>query len=334
MARLPKRVLFEKVEDAARASGWNVLLLSRANEHPARFRVFRDDERLTLRVYIWNVSHGGGEARPAHEYRIQITGIERFQPEPDGRTLILGWYDDLGVFAAFDFRHHRGRLGASPSMQISENALEEAARNGLAPYNRGNGELAIAVRPDAFGVYIQNLDALHATGTVPAELDVLSRAASDPDEVEPDEVDETVAEPRRRALQTTLRLLRDIRFRGKVLGAYRHRCSFCGVQLNLLDAAHILPVGHPESTDQVTNGISLCALHHRAYDRSLVTFDRHYEIILNEVAVAEMRAEHLAGGLQDFRDALMPEMILPAAAAQQPSKTLLAKANRFRGWDI
>ena len=46
----------------------------------------------------------------------------------------------------------------------------------------------------------------------------------------------------------------------------------CGIQLGLIDAAHIIPHSNEKGTDDLDNGISLCPLHHRAYDRAFDLF--------------------------------------------------------------
>ena len=259
MARLQKPDLIAGVADALKAGGWNALYLTPPTAHPARFRLFRDGEVETVRVYIWNVSHGGGTVRPKDEFRIQITGVANLTPEPGGKTLLLGWDDDLGVFAAYDIAKHKGAVATSPSIQIGRTALDNAVQNGMAPYNRGNGEVAYAVRPDFLPIYVAQMQALHASGAASAEIALLEKLTADPDTVDDDEVENTVSGPRKRALLTTWRLLRDRKFSKKVLSAYRHGCAMCGLQLGLLDAAHILPVGHPDSTDRTDNGIrALC----------------------------------------------------------------------------
>ena len=88
MPRLAKSELFERVLAAVKACGWQFIILT--SQHPFRIRVFYEYEFYTIRVYIWNLTHGGGAARPAEEYRIQITGVTRFEPEPEGKTIILG----------------------------------------------------------------------------------------------------------------------------------------------------------------------------------------------------------------------------------------------------
>ena len=41
-------------------------------------------------------------------------------------------------------------------------------------------------------------------------------------------------------------------------------------------------ISHELGTDEIDNGISLCALHHSAYDRSLIYFDEKLDILINE----------------------------------------------------
>lgn len=333
MARLSKKVLLARFEEAIRLSGWNLLYLTQGS-HPARYQVFREGRGGTVRVYIWNISHGGG-GRKAEEYRIQITGIDQaFEPEPNGRTLILGYWDDVGVFAGWDYRHHTGELGGSPSMQVSERALRGALLSGFAPYVNQNGETAIAFRPDFAGTYVEFQVPLHDSGAVPAEADLLGKLSEDPDSVSDKEIDTDVSEKRKYALIATKRALRAIDFARRVLGAYEHQCAMCGIQLRLVDGAHILPVTHPNSTDQTRNGVALCALHHRAYDHSFVTFDLAYKVHINEPMVKKHRDEDRAGGLTNFTANLRPMIVVPADKKDRPGKGFVSEANKLRGWEL
>lgn len=75
-------------------------------------------------------------------------------------------------------------------------------------------------------------------------------------------------------------------FREAVLDAYGHACALCGYDVRLgsaglgLGAAHICwrPAGGP---DHVTNGLALCAIHHRAFDRGAVSLDHDYRILVS-----------------------------------------------------
>ena len=160
MAQLTKKALISLAVDAMNASGWNVSILSKTGTHPTRFTMERNEVRYTVRLYIWNLSHGG-RTRSQDEFRIQITGVDSFQPEPNGRTVILGWGKDFDVFAGFDAQHRFGAFGASPSIQIKSATLRAAADDGVAIQDKGKGEYAIGLRPDKLGLYIQHLQEVH-----------------------------------------------------------------------------------------------------------------------------------------------------------------------------
>lgn len=328
------------VEQAILDSGWSFLHLNATTEHPARYQVFKGDRSFRVKIYIWNLTHGGGAARPTDEYRIQITGLpepkgsQEFTAEPGGKTLILGWWAQIGVFAGFDYNFHKGPLGSSPSIQIREGALQAAHVEGFSPHNRGNGELAIAFRPDFIATYIENLEALHGAGGSPAEVEVLEEIGKDPDAVSDSEIEEEIPQERQYAVIQTKRALRDSNFRARVLTAYGHRCAMCGLQLKLLDAAHILPVDHPDSTDQTCNGVGLCTLHHRAYDRGFVTFDIAFKIYLDEDQANEFKKTGHDGGIDDFRKLLRPLLILPPDKTERPKAEFVTAVNKMRGWEL
>lgn len=76
-------------------------------------------------------------------------------------------------------------------------------------------------------------------------------------------------------------------FRVRVMQAYSNRCAMTGLPVpQLLEAAHIIPDTHVSSTAEVSNGISLSRLHHRAYDANLIGIDPDYQIHLNDELLA------------------------------------------------
>jgi putative restriction endonuclease len=79
---------------------------------------------------------------------------------------------------------------------------------------------------------------------------------------------------------------RDRRFRELVLRAYGYRCTACGFDATLdgvnigLDAAHI-HWSSANGPDVVTNGLALCAMHHRAFDLGLFTIDPEETVVVS-----------------------------------------------------
>ena len=144
---------------------------------------------------------------------------------------------------------------------------------------KGNREIAIAFRPDFFVEYVRNLEFLHSFGESETDLDVLEEVSERPEEVN-DAVVETVTQERQTAVINIKEKIRDNSFKSRVLTSYGQMCAMCGIQLKLIDAAHIIPVEH-DGTDQISNGMAICALHHRAFDRSLITVNDKYQIIYN-----------------------------------------------------
>ncbi|WP_303763887.1 HNH endonuclease [Sphingobium yanoikuyae] len=332
MTRLDKADLVALVISAFRLSGWQSLVL--ADGSPTPLRLLRNGATpIEACLYIWNLTEGGRNASRPRERRIQATGIgDAFETSSRRRTLILGWSAEFSVFAAFDHHYHNRVFGSSPSLQIDSNALESAARHGIGVHGKKTGELALGIRPDMLSLYVEQMRILHSAGTNRDERDILERMAIDPLKVTPNELVAHVPASRRRIMTSTLRLLRDRRFSENVLSAYKHRCAFCEIQLNLLDAAHILPVPHPLSSDLVTNGVALCALHHRSYDSAIINFDANYSINLSNSAIRHLEETKRADGLARFKAGLRSTLHLPTSAANHPSIEMIVRANQLRGW--
>ncbi len=329
MPKLRKADLLNIIVSAVAECGWNVLYLDTA--HPFRLQIYNAEESFRVRIYIWNITHGGGQARPANEYRIQITGVDHFVPEPSGKSLILGWWGEENVFAGFDFDRHSGKLGASPSFQIREESLRQAYLNGFSPSPKENQEIAIAFRPDFLVEYIRNLEALHRFGETPQDLAALESVARAPEAVNDSDL-QAVSPERRVVVKSVQQRMRSSSFRSRVLTAYSHSCAFCGLQLDLVQAAHILPVSHENSTDDTYNGVAACFLHHAAYDRGLVAFDERYQVLVNEAEMRRFVEVHRDGGMGKFRAVLRRLILVPPAVNDRPHIEFVNLANQIRGW--
>ena len=72
-------------------------------------------------------------------------------------------------------------------------------------------------------------------------------------------------------------------FRRTVMVSYSFTCAVCEITVPcLLQASHIIPWSMDESRRaDPRNGIALCALHDRMFDRGLMTFDEQLHVLLS-----------------------------------------------------
>ena len=113
---------------------------------------------------------------------------------------------------------------------------------------------------------------------------------------------------------------------------YGNVCAFCNLQLKLIEAAHIVPVRIDNSTDKTSNGVALCALHHKSYDYALVTFNHRFEIRYDETKMDKLKKIGHDGGMRQFINNLRPAIIVPPEQRDRPNIDYVKRANRIRGW--
>lgn len=328
-AQSPSQIV-SAIERAFEASSVSAILVSEKRTHPRRFFVSGNgSSSFPVWIYIWTLTHGGGAARPEDEYRIQLTSVTPPLPEnPNGPTLLLGYEPETGCFAGFDLSKHREFSIQSPSIQININALRNAVRDGFSFTRKGNDEIAIAFCPDNMLAYCLNSDSLHKDGANADVTKILSRVGR-LEEVEDDEI-ESLSPERKRIVSIVARLTRDCNFRRKVTVAYDRMCCVTGMQMKLVDAAHILPVGAEGSIDEVKNGLCLSPTYHRAYDHGLIYLSEDFQMLINSSKRKELIELDQAKGIEVFELTLGREIYLPADRLQWPDPNLVRAANQFR----
>jgi putative restriction endonuclease len=178
-----------------------------------------------------------------------------------------------------------------------------------------------------FIAYATNARTLHRTGRDASAFRLLTQAVH---ETPPQQAVEALSAERQRVISEVSRLSRAADFRQRVLFAYGNRCAVTRVQLRLVDAAHILPVGAPGSSDQVKNGIALAPTYHRAFDAGLIYLDEEWRMILNTKRLHALETFNLAGGIEVFRSRLGQQIFLPPDPHQRPTPEFIRLANRFR----
>ncbi|WP_328397751.1 HNH endonuclease [Nocardia sp. NBC_00416] len=146
-------------------------------------------------------------------------------------------------------------------------------------------------------------------------LDDSLRSVADPLHLNPVE--------KRYAERITKQRLHQPEFRGKVMVAYRIQCAVCNLNhRELLDAAHIISDSKPHGTANVDNGLSLCKIHHAAYDLNFLGISPDYEVRINEDLLEEKDGPMLKHGLQEMHGR---ELSVPLKNSEKPAKERLAE---------
>lgn len=143
----------------------------------------------------------------------------------------------------------------------------------------------------------------------------------------------SLAEPdivnREYVTRLTLQRVHQRKFRENVLLAYSVRCALCRLRhYELLDAAHIIQDRDPRGIPSVTNGLSLCKLHHAAYDSNIISVTPNYIIEVRPDVLDEDDGPMLQHGLKELHDR---RIYLPKRPDQWPDHSFLEERHdRFR----
>ena len=310
-----------------RSGGSGFYMSEKPAIHPREFLIQYGEDTISLWVYIWTLTHGGRRSLQ-DEYRIQMTSVSSpLSTNPSGHTVLLGYHAESDMFAGFDIDRHLTFTVGSPSVQIDIGTIHTDVGDGLAFSQKNNEEIVVGIRPDQFLNYVLNAVSLHEYGVDLPTYSLLLKAAQ-LEEIKPQEM-EPLAQERQRIVESVSRYARESSFRRQVMDAYGNRCAVTRAQLNLVDAAHIVPV-KAQGTDDVSNGIALSPTIHRAYDNSLIYLDTRYYMRLNDQKVGELKSQRLEDGLDDLQGYLDSQIHLPANRADWPDPKLIGRANKLR----
>lgn len=123
------------------------------------------------------------------------------------------------------------------------------------------------------------------------------------------------------ALRAVRQRMHQHSFRQRVLRAYQTTCSVCHLRHEqLLDAAHILPDGHPQGRPIVPNGLALCKIHHAAFDANIMGIRPDYSIEIRPDVLVEIDGPMLLHGLQGVHN---QRILVPRAVPLRPSVAFL-----------
>lgn len=104
---------------------------------------------------------------------------------------------------------------------------------------------------------------------------------------------------RRYVERTVKQRLHQAEFRGRVIAAYSTRCAICRLRHGeLLDAAHIIADRDDDGLPDVSNGLSLCKIHHAAFDGYLIGISPDFQVRVDRQLLEETDGPMLRYGLQ------------------------------------
>ncbi|MBT2383314.1 phosphorothioated DNA-binding restriction endonuclease [Streptomyces sp. ISL-11] len=239
-------------------------------------------------------------ARAPHKPLLFLYALGRFQQDADGELPYSAVEEDLKrllaeygppnkTTPAYPFHHlvsdgvwevYTDRGPGSPGSGVRELRAAGAAGR-LAP------ELRAALRrePSLLGRIARALLDLHFPPSLHGELCEAVGL-----ELEPAETEQLPAARRRR----------NRRMRELILTAYEYQCAFCGYDGRIgavpvgLEAAHVRwwAFGGP---DDVENGLCLCSLHHKLFDKGALGIGDGHRILVSQRFVGRSRAarEHV-----------------------------------------
>jgi putative restriction endonuclease len=135
------------------------------------------------------------------------------------------------------------------------------------------------------------------------------------------------ATPRRRYI--TVEVQQRLAFRAHVLRAYQNSCAVCRLRHpELLEAAHILEDKHPLGVPTVSNGLSMCAIHHKAFDNNILGVTPDYSVEIREDILREIDGPMLRYGIQGFQG---KNIFIPRRTGEWPDRDALkVRYNKFR----
>ncbi|MFE9911854.1 phosphorothioated DNA-binding restriction endonuclease [Streptomyces clavifer] len=237
--------------------------------------------------------------RAPHKPLLLLYALSRFQQDSEGALLYSAVEDDLGrllteygpgnrTTPAYPFHHlvsdgvwevRTERGPGSPGTRVRE-LRATGATGRLTP------ELRTALRrePSLLGRMTRVLLDLNFTPSLHGELCEAVGLALEEAE----------------APASSARRQRDRRMREMVLTAYEYQCAFCGYDGRIgavpvgLEAAHVRWWAF-DGPDDIENGLCLCSLHHKLFDKGVLGIGEGHRILVSQSFVGRSAAarEHV-----------------------------------------
>ncbi|MGW0121249.1 phosphorothioated DNA-binding restriction endonuclease [Streptomyces sp. NPDC003327] len=241
-----------------------------------------------------------GGARAPHKPLLFLYALSRFQQDADSELRYSAVEDDLKRLLT-EYGPSNPTTPAYPFHHlVNDGVWEVRTDRGAGSPGSGVRELRAA---GAAGRLVPELRA--ALRREPSLLERMARVLLDlhfPPSLHGDlcEAIGLELQPAETGGLSTVRRQRDRRMRERVLTAYEYRCAFCGYDGRIgavpvgLEAAHVhwWAFGGP---DEVENGLCLCSLHHKLFDKGVLGVGDGHRVLVSQRFVGHSPAarEHV-----------------------------------------
>lgn len=129
--------------------------------------------------------------------------------------------------------------------------------------------------------------------------------------------------------------IQHILFRSAVRKAYASRCALSGIQFEeALEAAHIVPWANATTQQRmdVRNGLLLSSLHHKLFDKGLITITRDYNIAYYDPNESDRDYSNLDRSLTVALHG--KQMHTPRLLKHRPLTENIEQHHRLLGWKL
>lgn len=224
--------------------------------------------------------------------------------------------------AALSIRTTYTKPGEEPPYadHVGEDGLQRYKYQGQDPNNYDNRALRTAMEHQLPIIWFIGIDKglfepiypVWVIAEEPAQHQFVIVVGDDHDYVRPE-----ASDIRRYSTRIARTRLHQPVFRARVLHAYGTKCSICRLKHpELLDAAHIIQDGRPHGEAIVPNGISLCKIHHAAFDANIVGIRPDLTLHVRPDVLDEVDGWMLKGGIQGIHDRKLD--VLPMSRLEWP----------------
>ena len=252
---------------------------------------------------------------------------------------VIGIFSSKRTFVAWDPERILAlrELNSSTVLVPKENEYNTTKENPCVykthSINLQRSTYTLSMHPTALGPYLENIGMFHSLDSEAEVYSELKHASTlrlgDSTKCSID-VDSNDNELRRKFMYTRNAYPRDPRFRAAVLKAYGHACCICGRQLDILEAAHIIPHSDEFSSDSIENGLAMCPEHHMLYDSGLLLPGPDYKLVFNKVLASQLCKNGRGGGIDEVKKLSGKKFATPDDNNIRPSKKNLTKGIEIR----